>query len=116
MLAGQSMGGTSVVTLMSMLRAAGLFRRAIVQSGAPNPVLATSTAFKVASYLADGPGVDPTRSALAQVPIRNLLEVQTALSMELATAPDPGRWGELALNMLPFEPGARRRHPDNIAS
>ncbi len=101
---GESAGGMSVATLLSMPRAAGLFRRAIAQSGAGHHVLSPSTARGISQYLAEKLGVEPTREAMAAVPIDRLVQAQVKLSADLFSHPDPGRWGEAAANLMPFEP------------
>src|SRR5436305_6271776 len=50
---GESSGGMSVATLMAMPRAAGLFRRAIAQSGAAHHVISPETAQRIGQYLAE---------------------------------------------------------------
>jgi para-nitrobenzyl esterase len=41
---------------------------------------------------------------MAAVPIDRLLQAQMQLSADLFSHPDPGRWGEAAANLMPFEP------------
>src|SRR6266851_655305 len=101
---GESAGGMSVATLLSMPRAAGLFHRAIAESGAGHHVLSPSTARGIGQYLAEKLGVEPTREAMAAVPIDRMVQAQVKLSGDLFSHPDPGRWGEAAANLMPFEP------------
>ncbi len=101
---GQSAGGMSVGTLLSMPLAKGLFRRAIAQSGAGHHAIAPETALKIGQYLAERLGVAPTLEAIATVPVDRLLQAQVELSAEVFTHPDPQRWGEVAGNLMPFEP------------
>jgi para-nitrobenzyl esterase len=103
-IAGESAGAMSVTSLLSMPRAAGLFRRAVAQSGAGHHALSSGTARRVAGYLAERLGVPLTREALAAVPIPDLVAAQQALSQEAATVPNPARWGEITLNAMVFEP------------
>ncbi len=49
---GESAGGMSVGTLLSMPRAKGLFRRAIGESGAGHHVISSATALNISQYLA----------------------------------------------------------------
>jgi para-nitrobenzyl esterase len=69
---GESAGAMSVGTLLSMPRAAGLFRRAIAQSGAAHQIMSPAMARRIGHYLADrlgipargdcgGPGRTPSR-------------------------------------------------------
>jgi para-nitrobenzyl esterase len=94
----------SVTTLLSMPRAAGLFRRVIAQSGAGHHALTPATARRVAGYLAERLGVPLKREALAGVPIADLVAAQRGLSQEAALAPDPARWGEITVNAMVYEP------------
>ncbi|HEX2913229.1 MAG TPA: carboxylesterase/lipase family protein [Chloroflexia bacterium] len=103
-IAGESAGGMSVTTLMSMPRARGLFRRVIAQSGAGHHVLSSATAQRVGQYLAEKLGVPATREAIGEVPFDRLVQAQVELSGEAFAQPDPQRWGEVAANLMPFEP------------
>ncbi len=94
----------SVATLMAMPRAAGLFRRAIAQSGAGHHVISPATGQRIGRYLAEKLGVEPTREAIATVPINRLVEAQRELRAEISANPNPARWGEVAANLMPFEP------------
>ncbi len=101
---GQSAGGMSVGTLLSMPLARGLFRRAIAQSGAGHHVISPATARRIGQYLAGRLGVEPPLEAIAAVPLDTLLTAQVALSADVFEHPDPARWGEVAANLMPFEP------------
>jgi para-nitrobenzyl esterase len=103
-IAGESAGAMSVTTLMSMPAAAGLFRRAIAQSGAGHHVIAASTAAKVTTALARQLGVQPSIEGFAAVPGDALVAAQAALTADIAAAPNPAVWGEIASNMMAFEP------------
>src|SRR5436309_15370052 len=71
---GQSAGGMSVGSLLSMPRARGLFRRAIAQSGAGHHVIAPVTAQSIGQYFAEQQEVAPTLEAIAAVPLVRLVE------------------------------------------
>jgi para-nitrobenzyl esterase len=104
-IAGESAGGMSVTTLLSMPRTAGLFRGVIAESGAGQHVLTPATAKRVGGYLAEQLGVPATREAIAAVPMQQLLDAQNALSKEAQTPPpDLARWGEITSNAMIFEP------------
>src|SRR5690348_1076613 len=64
---GESAGAMSVATLLSMPRAAGLFRRAIVQSGTAHSVNSPMTAARIGTRLAEEAGVPATREAIAAI-------------------------------------------------
>jgi para-nitrobenzyl esterase len=101
---GESAGGMSVATLLAMPQSVGLFSRAIAQSGAAHYALPMDTAKRMGSYLAEELGVDPTRAAIAAVPLERLTQAQVALRADQVARPDPQRWGEtLATGML-FQP------------
>ena len=101
---GESAGAFSTSTLLSMPRANGLFRRMIAESGAGHHVSSPATGKRIGQYLAEKLGVEPTREAIASVPIDRLLQAQVELTGEVLANPDPGRWGEVAANLMPFEP------------
>jgi para-nitrobenzyl esterase len=94
----------SVSTLLAMPQSVGLFSRAIAQSGAAHYALPMDTAKRMGSYLAEELGVEPTRAAIAAVPLERLAQAQVALRADQMARPDPQRWGEtLATGML-FQP------------
>lgn len=97
--AGQSAGAMSVVTLLAMPRARGLFRQAIAQSGAAAQTLTAETALGVAARLADSLGVALDREAFGQVPPELLARAASALADEAQTAADAAAWAR-----LPFAP------------
>jgi para-nitrobenzyl esterase len=94
----------SVTTLLSMPLAEGLFAQAIAQSGAGAHTLASEDARKVGGYLADALGVPPDREAIKSVALDKLVRAASDLVVEVQTVPDPARWGQLALSLLPFAP------------
>ena len=96
---GESAGGFSVVALMGTPAAAGLFRRAIVQSGGPH-VHSVAEAEEAADRLASTLGLSAcTRAALQSVSAPDLV----AATDEMAKAhPDPG---SIALPFLPVVDG-----------
>jgi len=102
---GESAGAMSVGTLLSMPRAAGLFRRAIAQGGAAHHVSAAASARRVGLHLAEKLGVAPTREAIAAAPVDRVLVAQAALRADLLAHPDPERWGgEVVASMIPWQP------------
>ncbi|WP_454699801.1 carboxylesterase/lipase family protein [Arthrobacter humicola] len=95
---GQSAGAMSIGVLLSMPRAEGLFRRAILQSGAAHHAIPTGTAQRIGGFLAGKLGVPPTREALAAVPAQQFLAAQAELKADLFADPDPARWGHEVLS------------------
>ncbi|NUP26074.1 MAG: carboxylesterase/lipase family protein [Nocardia sp.] len=98
-IAGQSAGAMAVGTLLAMPRARGLFRRAIMESGAGNLCYSGDTAHLIGQRLVAKVGVAPTRAALAAAGVERVLAAQVAVMNDLARQPDPQRWGG--------EPGCR---------
>jgi para-nitrobenzyl esterase len=102
---GESAGAMSIGVLLSMPRADGLFRRAVLQSGAAHHVVPAAEAARVGARLAEVLGVPPIREAVAAVPIDRLLDAQAQIDLEVVTAPDPSRWGaEVVASTMPFHP------------
>jgi para-nitrobenzyl esterase len=103
---GESAGAMSVITLLSMPGAAGLFARAIAQSGAGQAAAAPADAALVTAELgralaaakAGQAGPDPagpelTASELARADLRALIAAQATVRDALAARPDPARFG-----------------------
>jgi len=102
---GESAGAMSVSMLLAMPHAAGLFHRAIAQSGAAHHVMSVATAERVRGILASKLGVEPAREAFAAIPVERLVAAQAELKTELVTHPDPERWGaEVVTALLPWQP------------
>ena len=102
---GESAGGMSIGSLLSMPRAQGLFRRAIAQSGGAHPVMSAALAQRVREILAEKLGVAATREAIAAVPLDRTLQAQAELKADLIAHPDPERWGEeVVVSMMPWQP------------
>jgi para-nitrobenzyl esterase len=102
--AGESAGAMSVTTLLSMPAAAGLFQQAIAQSGAAAHTMGPEDGLKVAGFLAEALGVEPTREAIAAVDAERVAQAAAKLTEEVQTAPDPEKWGTIAMSLLPFMP------------
>jgi para-nitrobenzyl esterase len=94
----------SVTTLLSMPLSSGLFAQAIAESGAGAHTLAASEGLMVGRYLAEMLGVPADRESIKAVPLDKLVRAASDLVTEVQTAPDPARWGQLALSLLPFAP------------
>jgi para-nitrobenzyl esterase len=102
---GESAGAMSIGVLLSMPRAEGLFRRAILQSGAAHHVIPAATAARIGARLAEVLGVPAIREAIAEVPVDRLLEGQAQVDAEVLSSPDPARWGlEVVASTMPFHP------------
>ena len=95
----------SIGVLLSMPRAAGLFRRAVLESGAAHHVIPATAAARIGARLAEILGVPATREALADVPVERFLEAQGQVDAEVLSSPDPGRWSaEVVASTMPFHP------------
>jgi para-nitrobenzyl esterase len=103
-IAGESAGAMSVTTLLTMPTAAGLFRRAIAQSGAGHHVIGSTTAAKVTAVLSKQLGVEPTIDGLGAVPADELLAAQVSVGAGIAANPDPTEWAEIRRNLMAYEP------------
>jgi para-nitrobenzyl esterase len=101
---GESAGGMSVGSLLSSPLAAGLFHRAIPQSGACHHAVAREDAQRVTAELAGRLRIEPTRAAFATVPHDRLIAAQNQLDMEVSVNPDRTRWGSIAANGMLLEP------------
>ena len=102
--AGESAGAMSVTTLLSMPLAEGLFAQAIAESGAAAHTLTKDVGQMVGAYLADALGVPADRESIKAVPLDKLVQAASDLVVEVQTAADPSRWGQLSLSLLPFAP------------
>jgi para-nitrobenzyl esterase len=103
-LGGYSAGAMSTGALLSSPLAAGLFRRVVAMSGAGHHAISPETAAMMAAEVAAKLGVEPTRAAVAEVPVTELLAAQAAVALEVQTVPDPARWREVMLTQMPFMP------------
>ncbi|MDH6565094.1 carboxylesterase type B [Streptomyces sp. SAI-117] len=103
-MAGESAGAMSVATLLAMPSAAGLFARAITQSGAAANTLTAEQGLAVGSLLAEALEVPTTRDAIAAVPQDRLRRAasEVVTEVQLGTAPD--KWASLGLRGLSFAP------------
>jgi para-nitrobenzyl esterase len=102
--AGESAGAMSVTTLLSMPLASGLFAQAIAESGAGAHTLTAAEGLTVGGFLAEVLGVPADRESIKAVPLDKLVRAASDLVVEVQTAPDRARWGQLALSLLPFAP------------
>jgi para-nitrobenzyl esterase len=98
---GESAGGGSVAALLAMPRAAGLFRRAIVQS-APGAFLSEALAADIAGVTADELGLRATVADLAEVEPALLVVAGDEILAKMGER--AGRWGLAALRSIQFAP------------
>jgi para-nitrobenzyl esterase len=107
---GESAGAMSVITLLSLPRAAGLFAKAIAQSGATQAAADPADAALVTAELGEalGPALadtDVTATGLAGVKIDTLIAAQAAVRDALAADPNPARFGaSIVVSSMPFVP------------
>jgi para-nitrobenzyl esterase len=104
---GESSGALSVDTLLSVSSAAGLFHRAISQSGGGQHTMSIEQAARVTARLGEILGINPTREGLASFSPEQLIAAQSQLlpgSLDLTTAQDVDPTGGLTL-FLPVRDG-----------
>jgi carboxylesterase type B len=102
---GESAGALSIGALLSSPHASGLFRRAILQSGAAHHACSAATARRLAHCFGEKLGVEPIIGELAKIPVSCILEAQAELRAELETNPDPELWGaDISRSLLPWQP------------
>jgi para-nitrobenzyl esterase len=58
----------------------------------------------VSGYLVDALGVSADRDSIKAIPLTKLVQAASDLVVEVQTAHDPARWGQLTLSLLPFAP------------
>ncbi|MBN9112330.1 MAG: carboxylesterase/lipase family protein [Pseudonocardia sp.] len=98
---GQSAGGGSIAALLTMPRAAGLFRRAVVQS-APGTTFAPELAQDIASAFAAELGLKATVADLADVDPDLLVAASDEVTAAAGAHVD--RWGLAARRSILFSP------------
>jgi len=98
---GESAGAGSIAALLTMERARGLFRRAILQS-VPGTYFTDALAGDIAEALAGELGLRPTVDDLSGVDPRKLPEAGATLSARMREYVP--RWGAVALTPTPFSP------------
>jgi para-nitrobenzyl esterase len=102
---GESAGGMSVTTLLSLPRAAGLFAKAIAQSGAGQAAATPADAAMVTAELGKVLGVEPTARSLAVLDLADLIAAQATVRDALAAGPDPARFGaSIVASSMPLIP------------
>jgi para-nitrobenzyl esterase len=97
---GESAGAGSIAALMTMPRAAGLFRRAIAQS-APALVLGPDLAADLGRAFAEELGVPPVAAELARLSPWRLIDAGDAVAAKMDGNP---RWGRAGYARSPFGP------------
>lgn len=90
---GESAGAMSVVTLLAMPAASGLFARAIAQSGAAQAAAEPADARLVTGELSGVLGFEATAASLADLDTDKLIGAQTAVRDAMEATPDPARFG-----------------------
>jgi len=101
---GESAGAFSVACLLACPASAGLFRRAVLESGAGHLAVPPEDARRITVAVADRLGVHATRTDLGAVPVEKLIAAQAEVAADVQTHPDPARWGENARIGLPLAP------------
>ncbi|MET9800271.1 carboxylesterase family protein [Streptomyces sp. NPDC006368] len=103
--AGESAGAMSVTSLLSSRHGAGLFHRAIAQSGAGQGFVTAEDARRVTAETARLLGVEPTARAFASVALPDVLAAHRRIGAALGARPDPGRFGpSVVAAAMPYPP------------
>ncbi len=100
---GESAGAGSVVSLLAMPAAAGLFRRAIAQS-VPGTFFSKDLAADLATAAAGHFGKPPDASALADIAPQQLTDAGQAVLASFGAPASRDRWGAVAHTLTPFSP------------
>ncbi|MFC7814071.1 carboxylesterase/lipase family protein [Streptomyces sp. NPDC057367] len=96
---GQSAGATVVGGVLATPEAAGLFRRAIVQSGSGLGAFTPEQAARVTKAAGDALGIEPLADAFARIPDERLVEAAGKLAgIDLRT----GTHGDPLIGLSPF--------------
>ncbi|GAA4808087.1 carboxylesterase/lipase family protein [Streptomyces ziwulingensis] len=98
---GESAGAGSIASLLAMDRAAGLLRRAIVQS-VPGTFFSDALARDIGTALAAEAGLRPTVADLSAVAPDRLVEAGRTLAAKMPRYVD--RWGQAAPTVTPYSP------------
>jgi para-nitrobenzyl esterase len=101
---GESAGAMSIGALLAMPAAKGLFHRAILESGAGHHAISPSAARNVGRRLAKVLRVPATREGVGTASSADLIAAQSQVSAQLPKAPFRRVWGDVATNLMPFEP------------
>jgi para-nitrobenzyl esterase len=96
---GQSAGAVSVMDLLAMPAAKGLFARAIAQSGSPLAAVDPADALQVTGRLAERLGISPTRDAFAEVPWEQTVAETLPMAMDFL---NPTQWGSRSFMVSPY--------------
>ena len=99
---GQSAGAISVMMLLAMPSARGLFHRAISESGSPVAAVPLTEAEKATRRMAKQLRVPPIREGFASVPMQRLID--ESLTFGLGFVKNPIRNGAAAFMLTPFRP------------
>jgi carboxylesterase type B len=101
---GESAGAMCIGVLLAMPRARGLFKRAILQSGASHFAIPLATARRIGGYFAEKLGVPATYDAVAPLPYRRLIDAHGALDADVVAHPDPECWGMSMAGAMLMQP------------
>jgi para-nitrobenzyl esterase len=98
---GQSAGGVSVMHLLAMPSAEGLFRRAIAQSGSTRVLAPAELATRIAARLGEVLDVAPTPHSMRDLDADRLLAGVVNMAFEYIA---PVFWGRESFLVSPFRP------------
>ncbi|AJT41697.1 carboxylesterase/lipase family protein [Psychromicrobium lacuslunae] len=96
---GQSAGAVSVIDLLAMPAARGLFARAIAQSGSPAVTASIDSAAQVTNKVAERLGVPATRDGLLRVSVERTVAEIWPMTMDWL---DFRNWGSQSFTVSPW--------------
>jgi len=106
--AGISAGGMSIGTLMAMPKSKGLFKRAILQSGASHYAMSLKSTQRLTKLFEEISGLPATREGLENLSRTQLAEFQPLVDKAFQTIPDKAEYLEiqqLSLKWIPIIDG-----------
>lgn len=102
---GESAGGMSVGTLLGSPMAAGLFTKAIAQSGAAHHSTSREDATKIAKVVLGALGIDPSKpEKLREVDAKDIVKAQRKGARE-TVAVGPGKIPQMGMTLIPVVDG-----------
>ncbi|MET9202171.1 carboxylesterase family protein [Gordonia sp. NPDC003585] len=96
---GESAGAMSVASLLASPLAAGLFQRAVMQSGNGSAAADPADARKVTARMAQILEIEATVEAFGKLGVEDMLQAQSTVALELMLDPNPEVWGRTVVDV-----------------